>query len=175
VKTGELRQRLADDRALRWHLQFNHYPPIDEAFVATAKRAIELGNAGQWDREIETPRGDVKTARQIVEDLRLQEFIDDEEPPPGEPHTPGPWHVDRNQICNADGWALASVPYTTGGAQDRANARLMAAAPELLDALRVIVKRCGELAAVVPEQAGLIDAMASDARALIGKVASGEV
>lgn len=51
-------------------------------------------------------------------------------------HTPGPWAIDRYQIRSVDGWALASVPYALGDATDWANARLIAAAPDLLAALQ---------------------------------------
>lgn len=51
-------------------------------------------------------------------------------------HTSGPWVADRGQIRDGDGNSLASVPHTLGDNQDQANARLIAAAPELLNALR---------------------------------------
>lgn len=65
-------------------------------------------------------------------------------------HTPGPWWREHNikgapnSVCtdDEDGGArtIASIP---SGAQDNArdNAALIAAAPELLDALRVMVWR----------------------------------
>jgi len=49
--------------------------------------------------------------------------------------TPGPWTVDRSQIRDADGNALASVPYTLGDEQDRANARLIASAPAMAETI----------------------------------------
>ena len=52
--------------------------------------------------------------------------------------TPGPRRLDGPHIKNAAGDVLASVPYSLGDASDRANARLMAAAPILLDALRLL-------------------------------------
>lgn len=53
--------------------------------------------------------------------------------PPGQP-TPGPWHLDRGQIRSIAGDALGSVPHSLGDETDRANGRLMAAAPDLLSA-----------------------------------------
>ena len=47
---------------------------------------------------------------------------------------PGPWRADEGQIRNPDGWALGSYPFTLGDQTDRNNGRLMAAAPELLEA-----------------------------------------
>jgi len=57
------------------------------------------------------------------------------------PYSPGPWRADRGQIRNRQGDALASVPYTLGDDQDHANGRLIAAAPELADAARVLLDR----------------------------------
>ena len=54
-------------------------------------------------------------------------------------HTPGPWIIDRGQIRDTDGNSLASVPYSLGGTQDCANARLIAAAPDMFDALQGVV------------------------------------
>lgn len=61
-------------------------------------------------------------------------------------HTPGPWKVSpllsasENHrgfhIISPDGWRLAQVqPYDEDGVQGGANAQLIAAAPELLEAL----------------------------------------
>ena len=60
-------------------------------------------------------------------------------------HTPGPWkvvnhpkvaHVDSQRSVGAGGNGMASVAWLTGGAlHQEANARLIAAAPELLEAL----------------------------------------
>ena len=55
-------------------------------------------------------------------------------------HTPGPWHVGKGSKCvvyDAEGWAVADAVtcHNRHNAID-ANARLIAAAPDLLDALR---------------------------------------
>lgn len=49
-------------------------------------------------------------------------------------YNPGPWTLDQGQIRDREGWALASVPLGIGDETDQANGRLMAAAPELLEA-----------------------------------------
>jgi len=48
-------------------------------------------------------------------------------------HTPGPWTNSGGTIESADGWHVASV-HGNGGDQ-LANARLIAAAPEMLELL----------------------------------------
>ncbi len=62
-------------------------------------------------------------------------------------HTPGPWqvtHEDPTQVCDSDGEMRGCSPIaqcTVGTKRERkANARLIAAAPELLDALRKLAK-----------------------------------
>lgn len=52
-------------------------------------------------------------------------------------HTPGPWKVDRPYIRGA-GRAIASLESWHNEVEDAANARLIAAAPELFEALRDI-------------------------------------
>ncbi len=56
-------------------------------------------------------------------------------------HTPGPWHVDAQYICRADGVAIADVwqSMEVSGEDTEANARLIAAAPDLLTALEELL------------------------------------
>jgi hypothetical protein len=60
-------------------------------------------------------------------------------------HTPGPWqvnHWDKTQVCDADGEVRGCAPiaYCEGSmAERKANARLIAAAPELLAALQKLL------------------------------------
>jgi hypothetical protein len=46
--------------AVSWHLTSNHYPPLPAFFVPVAIRAIELGQAEEWDAEIDLPLGCVE-------------------------------------------------------------------------------------------------------------------
>jgi hypothetical protein len=61
-------------------------------------------------------------------------------------HTPGPWqvgHFDSNMICDSDGANRGCSPIARvegTAAKRRANARLIAAAPDLLEALRPLTK-----------------------------------
>ena len=63
-------------------------------------------------------------------------------------HTPGPWHIDFDD-CEADihsGFGMVAKTMGHGKEQDdegRANARLIAAAPELLEALEALVNDFG--------------------------------
>lgn len=50
-------------------------------------------------------------------------------------HTPGPWHVDAHTNVMAAG-GLVAFPGIAAGFDQKANARLIAAAPALLSALK---------------------------------------
>jgi hypothetical protein len=57
-------------------------------------------------------------------------------------HSPAPWSIDRGQLRDRDGNALAQVPIFPdgiGGPEDLANGQLMAAAPDMAEALRIIL------------------------------------
>lgn len=73
-------------------------------------------------------------------------------------HPPGPWHVVDGIVCDNYGQDLLSpVLFDAFPDEFKANARLIAAAPDLLAELKI-------LEAVAPEQ------WAKTARALIAKV-----
>jgi len=61
-------------------------------------------------------------------------------------HTPGPWQVNSNfasQVCDCDGTSRGCAPIANMSgtpAERKANARLIAAAPDLLEALREVEK-----------------------------------
>jgi hypothetical protein len=68
-------------------------------------------------------------------------------------HTPGPWHYEESPLKT--GWCVVTgnnyladvhkhVGATADDARDEANARLIAAAPELLEALEVIANIANE-------------------------------
>ncbi len=99
-------------------------------------------------------------------------------------HTPGPWVIGTSEgrvLSRWDGigyWEIANATvtdfrgdsgevYFAGGAQE-ANARLIAAAPDLLEALEAMVADWGKLASVVKplgEESSLRKARAAIAKA----------
>lgn len=64
---------------LSWHLQGNHYPPIDESFIPVAIEAIQLANNDYWDVVLDYPNGLQRTVAFTVEHLHLQWFLDNQE------------------------------------------------------------------------------------------------
>jgi len=71
-------------------------------------------------------------------------------------YTPGPWVICKdgpNQICPAGGGLPVARVDLTWGAIAAANARLIAAAPELADALGAMLEQLGERGGPVIRQA----------------------
>ena len=58
-------------------------------------------------------------------------------------HTPGPWTVDAHRNIMATG-GLVAFPGISAGFDQEANARLIAAAPDLLGALEEVLAYCVE-------------------------------
>lgn len=70
-------------------------------------------------------------------------------------HTPGPWTVLGEGIYCADNWFfIADVPvnFAEHSGVQEANARLIAAAPELLEALQELLEVQAELDAEIAER-----------------------
>lgn len=69
------------DVVLEWHLRNNHYPPLPVALLPVAKKAIEHGQAEEFDVELKMPdgiafRGQKKaTVRLLIETMHLEEFL----------------------------------------------------------------------------------------------------
>lgn len=72
------------EQQLSWHLQGNHYPPIDEAFIPVAKQAVECANKEDWDSVLAMPNGLDRTVAYIIEGLHLQPFVENMEIPDDE-------------------------------------------------------------------------------------------
>ncbi len=81
-------------------------------------------------------------------------------------HTPGPWEVSP-QVRAAVLIGVAKVSLPDGSEENRANARLIASAPDLLEALEAIVE------SVDAETAAIFEHLVWAARAAISK-ATGE-
>jgi len=76
-------------------------------------------------------------------------------------HSPGPWTVDRNMIETESGEIIAQVSYKQDG-YVKANARLMAAAPAMLEALKSIIATLAQTA-IFPADVELIRTNAAEA------------
>ena len=61
--------------AVRWHLQYNHYPTISTDFVGTAISAIDNVLSEEYDTEIEMPNGKILKSSEIVDGLHLDCFV----------------------------------------------------------------------------------------------------
>jgi hypothetical protein len=72
-------------RAIGWHLQSNHYPPVPTVMNAPALAAIEALNEDDGDRLIDLPEGvefrDGRTsveAHVLAESFHLYGFVNDD-------------------------------------------------------------------------------------------------
>lgn len=52
-------------------------------------------------------------------------------------HTPGPWHITDDYITGPDDLVIVDFEFNGNSTWNEANARLVAAAPELLEACRM--------------------------------------
>ena len=55
-------------------------------------------------------------------------------------HTPGPWKQGNDRIECSEGYGVADLFTQRNDAETKANARLIAAAPEMLEALEALVR-----------------------------------
>jgi hypothetical protein len=82
---GVIEMTGANDAALEWHLQCNHYPPVPLSMLPACREAIEAACEGDWDRPIDLPgetswRGlRFAPAWAVVEGHHLNAFVDDDE------------------------------------------------------------------------------------------------
>lgn len=83
--------------------------------------------------------------------------------------TPGPWqvnHSDPEQVCDSDGEGRGCAPIAVmAGPQKgrRANARLIAAAPDLLEALRRLLEIIREEGCIAEHDARMYSLEAAEA------------
>lgn len=64
---------------IRDHLQNGIYPPINPAFAPMAIRAVQLVNEGDEDVLVAAPGDRQATARSVIEAMRLERFIGDDD------------------------------------------------------------------------------------------------
>ena len=89
-------------------------------------------------------------------------------------HTPGPWRYQKCP-CGMNGCNQHTISVQGSVGFDEANARLIASAPDLLDALRAILTDSSEDIAGLPrdEALDLLSAIADTAREAIAKATRG--
>lgn len=75
LQADEMARLLAQEQVLQWHLQHNHYPPVNLVFVPTAQEAIQHYNDDDWNFVIKMPNGKELSAGRIVEELHLESFL----------------------------------------------------------------------------------------------------
>jgi|TARA_Y100000310_G_C20675103_1_gene812583 hypothetical protein len=61
---------------LYWHLQSNHFPPIDTDFVETAQKALQYAREEDYEQQIEMPNGKTLEVREILDGMHLWEIIE---------------------------------------------------------------------------------------------------
>lgn len=92
--------------------------------------------------------------------------------------TPGPWRFEAStktiRSIPANYW-LATMDSWDGAVDHKANATLIAAAPELLSALEQLINRCEKLNDMYPKDSGMWHAMTLEARAAIAKATEKEI
>ena len=88
-----------------------------------------------------------------------------------EQHTPGPWRIgDAGTAVFPPKEVFASKPHAIASNLSRANARLIAAAPELLMALERAARECEEYSDIAkPPVRARVQRVAREARAVIAK------
>lgn len=75
--------RLSLKAQIEIHLVSNHYPPVPAFMAGVCVEAIEAGNEGDWDKEIQLPTGVlykgsvVAPAWAIVEQHHLESWLDE--------------------------------------------------------------------------------------------------
>ena len=59
------------------HLRYNHVPAISTVFVPCAIQAIEQANCQHYEKTIELPNGRILTVSNIIAELHLECFLED--------------------------------------------------------------------------------------------------
>jgi hypothetical protein len=64
--------------------------------------------------------------------------------------TPGPWHVSGGTVNGPDGTLVCGIPDPQNTPKRQANARLISAAPDLLDAIDELLVWCADQSGPMP-------------------------
>lgn len=73
------------EQQVRWHLQYNHYPPVPESMVEVALTAIDHAIEEDWGADIALPEGILYKGEEtaptyaIISNFHLEPFINQEE------------------------------------------------------------------------------------------------
>ena len=71
------------DTTLRWHLMYNHYPPLPVQAIEIAKQAIYKADNGEWNAEISLEDAGISwrgknsvPVSACIEAWHLEDFLD---------------------------------------------------------------------------------------------------
>lgn len=76
LSASEMRCYLSEEQALTWHLQHNHYPPINLIYLPAVREALGYARADDFATEVQLPSGRFVQVSQIVECCHLEAFLD---------------------------------------------------------------------------------------------------
>ncbi len=76
LKRKELVDRLKLEQAISFHLEYNHFPPINPTFAKPAKEAIENAVLDNYDKEVQLPNGKKLSTSKVIDSLHLSSFVE---------------------------------------------------------------------------------------------------
>lgn len=76
LKRKELVDRLKLEQAISFHLEYNHFPPVNPTFAKSAKEAIQNARLDNYDKEVQLPNGRNLETSTIIDALHLHSFVE---------------------------------------------------------------------------------------------------
>jgi len=67
------------ETVITWHIKNNFCPPLPDAAIDCAIKAVELCNDGDYEEPVLLPSGRTWPAQVVVDDLKLWDLVDYEE------------------------------------------------------------------------------------------------
>ena len=69
------------EQGIRWHLRYNHFPPVPSEMIPVAVKAVKLCNRGKYETKIRTPYehrvyGWKVPANVVVDCYHLEPWVD---------------------------------------------------------------------------------------------------